>query len=318
MNRLELINQRIEKEKLRNTRDFKEVALAISLLLALSAFLSKTIAYFNSNVISLNGNFQSIVYMGLFLLILEFILIFIFLLLKGYLIAIRDLGNNESSAVTSIIFKNIFIFPLCLFTFSLIVLLSRSISDMIGGDSSSIPFSILIFSITVGAVAMLIQLNMGGAKRRSQFIFIVLLSVFIFALFYMKLYLLPSYLLIGSFSIDVFPQSSADNSTLTFEITETGMQYSKNYVSLYDVGTPDIPLFDMVDFIILKDGDRTASDKRFMWGIKHGGVYYITIYNKSDLPSGNYVLHAEVTDDFSKNSTFGENRKHADKIFSIE
>ena len=299
----------------------------MSLLLALSAFFSKTIAYFNSNVISLNGNFQSIVYMVVFLLLLEFVIIFLFLLLKGYLIAIQDDVKDGLNTVVHALFKNIFIFPIGWFISSSSAFLLYGIFNRIFADKSQkiyfVVSVVLMFFLIVMTIRIVIYLNAKGnkdgividGKSNRIVVFSIILLIF---LLYTELYLLPTHLLIGSFSINAFPQSDTIDGTSMFEITEMGMPYSKNHVKLYHMGTPDTPLFDMVDSIVLRDDMRTVSEKRFMWGIKHEGVYYINIYNKSDLSSGNYVLHAEVTDDSSKKSTFGVSQKHADKIFFIE
>ncbi len=53
-----------------------------------------------------------------------------------------------------------------------------------------------------------------------------------------------------------------------------------------------------------------------MFGGVHETSYYFNL-NTSDLSPGNYMVHAEVTFDITKNSTFGAGIKHDDKIFYI-
>ncbi len=61
---------------------------------------------------------------------------------------------------------------------------------------------------------------------------------------------------------------------------------------------------------------ETKSIHRVMFGDFYKSNYYLNT-NSSDLSSGNYMLHAEVTLDATKNSTFGTIIKHGDKLFYI-
>jgi len=53
-----------------------------------------------------------------------------------------------------------------------------------------------------------------------------------------------------------------------------------------------------------------------MFGIFQKPNYYLNV-NISNLSSGNYMLHAEVTFDATKNSTLGTIVKQGDKLVSI-
>lgn len=53
---------------------------------------------------------------------------------------------------------------------------------------------------------------------------------------------------------------------------------------------------------------------KLMFGDFYEPNYYLNV-NSSNLSSGNYMLHAEVTFDPTKNSTFGTIVKQGDKLF---
>ncbi len=126
--------------------------------------------------------------------------------------------------------------------------------------------------------------------------------------------LLPSYLLAGSYSIDVFPESSANSDILTFTIKETGLSYNKIYVQIYKLNSSS-DLRWLIDYVIISNTKEALSNKTFMLGVNYGGIWYLNV-DTSSLQPGNYLLHAEITDDGAKNSTLPI-IKHTDKLFYI-
>jgi len=118
----------------------------------------------------------------------------------------------------------------------------------------------------------------------------------------------------GSFSMEEFTQPIEKYDILTFTIKETGLTYSRNYISLYRLNAENNSLSES-DNITLPI--QHESKNKSMFGDLHDkGLWYINI-NTSSLQAGNYMLHAEVTNDLSINSTFGVFKKHADKLFYI-
>lgn len=152
-------------------------------------------------------------------------------------------------------------------------------------------------------------------SRQTIVIFIIIISVlYLPKLYYELFYVLPSILLMGSFSIEE-PLQSADNADiLTFIVKETGVDYSKNYISLYKFNAENNSHTE-IDNITLPI-EPESKNKSMFGGLHDKGVWYLNI-NSSRLNSGNYMLHAEVTNDVSKNSTFGDFRKRSDKLFYI-
>lgn len=127
---------------------------------------------------------------------------------------------------------------------------------------------------------------------------------------------MPQYLLLGSFQIEGFQQSDRNNDIITFRITETGMSYSANYINLYKMNI-DTNIFQFIDHITINKTQEALSQNKLMRGImSEPGIWYLNV-NTSNLSSGNYILHAEVTDDISKKSIFGTVKKNSDKLFYI-
>jgi hypothetical protein len=114
-------------------------------------------------------------------------------------------------------------------------------------------------------------------------------------------------LLIGSYSIDVFPQSNTNEGFLTFTIKETGVINYPCDVTLYKLNGTNIVT-----------ASSNSSDNTSMFGqTKERGLWYL-IVNTTNLTPGSYLLHAEKTDLITeKFNSFGSNIKQADKLFII-
>jgi protein-S-isoprenylcysteine O-methyltransferase Ste14 len=110
--RLQFMDRRIERSKVQNSRDFKEMTFAITLLAGVSAFLSKVIGYFNNNVITFSGYSTFLIYTLVLMAITILVLLSIFLLLKWYLISIKY-ENKLIKNITEKTFKFISMYRGC-------------------------------------------------------------------------------------------------------------------------------------------------------------------------------------------------------------
>jgi hypothetical protein len=136
--------------------------------------------------------------------------------------------------------------------------------------------------------------------------YIIIATVFFISL------IAPTYLLGGSYSIDVFPQSEVNSNILTFTIKETGLTSGRNFINLYK--SDDNHVFQDIDNITIISTQEISSKNKLMTGTKHEGVWYLNL-NASNLSHGNYVLHAEVS--YINLNNFEIFKKHADKLFYI-
>ena len=101
--RLKFMSQRIERSKVQNSRDFKEITFAITLLVGVFTFLSKIIEYFNNNVIIFGGYSSFSINLLVLMAITILFSLTIFLLLKWFLISIK----YENKLIENITEKNI-------------------------------------------------------------------------------------------------------------------------------------------------------------------------------------------------------------------
>lgn len=160
-------------------------------------------------------------------------------------------------------------------------------------------------------------------NKRSRFCFnisfglmIGLVLSFVLLFFVNSFLVMPTYLLKDSYSIDVFPQSNTNSDFITFAIKETGFPYNNIYLTLNKFNATG-NLIRYVDNVTINRTKGAPSNNSFMLGENYEGIWYLNI-NTSNLQPGNYILHAEVTDDPSKNNTiFGTFRKRSDKLFYI-
>lgn len=340
LKKLQLLNRRVENEKSQNSRDFKEITLAITLLAGVSAFLLKTVDYFNNNVIVLSDYLQLMVYFLVLLLLLEFSMVFLFLILKGYLLSTKS-ESKEITNITQKLFKSIFILPILWIVFSIFTLLSHEIFK----DPSKINNYNYIFNFywifasmiiiwiyvrlaKIGLIKSLknIRLKISQIKikpllknfdfKNQMILNFSPLIIFLILLLVLLLLTAPFYLLTGSFSIEEFSQSNTNTGILTFKIKETGIAYSANYINLYKMNASDGNIFQYIDDIKINNTQENLSRNKLMIGKKYEGIWYLNV-NTSTLQPGNYLLHAEVTNGLSELTVFGTIKKHDEKLFYI-
>jgi hypothetical protein len=138
----------------------------------------------------------------------------------------------------------------------------------------------------------------------------ITISIVVFLVFLIA----PSYLLMGSYSIDVFPRPNANGDILTFTIKETGLSYNHIYIDLYKLNSSGDFLW-FIDNVAINNTKEALSNNTFMLGGNYDGIWYLNI-NTSKLQPGNYLLHAEITNDLSSRF-LGVSKKQDSKLFYI-
>ena len=326
----------IEEEKLQNSRDFKEITFAITLFGGLLAFLIKLGDYFNNNVVVISGDSLSIIYITVWLTLIVLILLFPFLILKWYLVSTIN-ENNWLKNITQKLFGHI---PLLIILW--FISLSLSVVANYYNDTLSVVTNyynaqyIIIFilvltfvfrNVLFDKITILTNLFKNISPKNvledvAAHLEEIIHSyntnpirniIFIFLL--VSTFLLPTYLLAGSYSIDKFQPSDTNSDIITFTITETGIPISNNYIELYKLKAGE-DLFHKINNVTINTTHEKPTDDKSMLGKNHYGIWYLNL-NISNLTSGNYMLHAEVTNDITKKSIFGTIKKHDDIIFYI-
>ncbi len=299
--------------------DFEEITLAITLLASLSVVLLKVVDYFNNNTINISNYFQTTAQIVVYILLIDILIIVLFLMMKGYLISIKNQGKDLISFT-----KFLFGFSFALSIVSFIVSIMMLFFFQVFGTLTKNPYYMYIYSIFVIIVVFFVCLRLAEnaindwnfePEKKSLAFYITMLigcilTLFIFALLNVG----SSYLLMGSYSIDVFPQSNTNNDILTSTIKETGLSYNFNYITLFKLNSGS-SLKQYVDNVTINRTNESLSNNSFMLGEIYDGIWYLTI-NTSSLPSGTYLLHAEVTD-VPSSRFFGTTQKRADKLFYI-
>lgn len=293
----------IEEEKLQNSRDFKEITFAITLFGGLLAFLIKLGDYFNNNVLEIGGLSITAIYITAGVTLIVLILLFLFLILKWFLISI-----SESKLKTNLknITQNLFSFtPFFILVWFISVFLNFIIYYL--KDENTDIINVIIVILAVFIIVLIIVFIKESRK--------ISIQILILFLFLLLLLLIPSYFLTGSYSIEIFQPSYTNSDIITFTIKETGISFSYNYINLNKL-EEGYDIFHYIDNITINGTQETVSKNKLMLGIQHGGLWYLNL-NTSNLTSGNYMLHAEVTNDLTKKSIFGTIKKHDDILFYI-
>ena len=314
--------------------NLKELTLAINLLLGISAVLFKIVDYSNKNVV--NETISAFMVFLVFFLILEVVIIVLFLLLKGYSIwpinkKRRDILKNLSGVFGIMMF---FTPILILIYTSLAVTFSIATEDW-GLSTTKIHW--YIWCITI--LSALATLRLGGVdlewlkdvfeqislktktlkksiKRFSSLLFqccIILTYILIVLVFIIFLVQTTTFLLCGSYTIEIthFPDDNTDIMPLT--IKDTGIPAGRCYINLYRINKSNESIFQATDNIIL---NGSANISEYMAGEKRDGIYYLFI-DTCDLPSDNYFLHAEVTLFQDEYFNLLDSKKYDDKLFYL-
>lgn len=308
-------------EKSEKPSSFDEIALAITILTGLSFILFKIADYFNNNTIGFSDILQSLVSTFVSGLIIELVLISSFLILKGYLLFAAS-GEERKISIANAMFHSFIICFVFLGVFSIFLLFLIIMSTPTLIES---PYYIYIFIVYV-ILTVFASLRVIGFKRddlkkslsaikesreKSVLINNIIAEIIIATIFLISI-ISPVYLLGGSYSIDLFPQSEIKDNVLTFTIKETGITSGRNFINLYKLD--DKTVFQDIDSIIINYTQETDSINKTMLGKKHEGTWYLNL-NTSNLSHGNYMLHAEVT--YNNLISLGVFKKHVDKLFYI-
>ena len=325
----------IEEEKLQNSRDFKEITFAITLFGGLLAFLIKLGDYFNNNVLKISGQSLYIIYITVWIALIVSILLFYFLIFKWYLVSTKN-ENKWLKNITQKSFGFIPLFIVVWFTSLFLIVFTNHYKDEMDTIVNilllCLVFLIIVFVKTCfDNKTILIELLKSIPLKKvqeditSQFkedifthilnilIRIIILTIVLFLL--VSTFLLPTYLLAGSYLIEKFQPSDTNNDIITFTIKETGIPISNNHIRLYELRADD-DIFFQKDYVIINATHENQSDNKSILGKNHEGIWYLNL-NTSNLTSGNYKLHAEVTNDWTINYIFGTIKKHDDILFYI-
>lgn len=309
------------KKTLRNSRDFEEITLAITILTGLSFFLFKIADYFNNNTIGLSDNLQSLISVFVSGLLIELVIISSFLMLKGYLL-FEASREERIISIANAIFKFFIIYFVFLGVISIFLVFLLIISSPALIESPYYIYIFLVYEIlTVLATFRVIGFKIDDLKKsvktikeireKSEVFNRFIAEIIILAIILISL-IAPIYLLGGSYSIDVFPQSEINHDILTFTIKETGITSGRNFINLYKLD--DTSVFQEIDSFIINYTQETPSINRMMLGKKHEGTWYLNL-NTSNLSYGNYMLHTEVS--YNYLTSLGVFKKHSDKLFYI-
>lgn len=145
------------------SRDFKEITLAITILTGLSYVLFKIADYFNNNTIGLSDNLQSLVFIFVSGLLIEFAIISSFLILKGYLLFTAT--REKATIIADAIFNYFFLYFVFLGVYSIFLLFFIIISSPTLIES---PYYIYFFYVyivlTVYATVRVVS-YLGGFNR---------------------------------------------------------------------------------------------------------------------------------------------------------
>ncbi|VVB91119.1 Uncharacterised protein [uncultured archaeon] len=304
------------------SRDFEEIAVAFALLAGISGLLLKMIDYFNNNVFLISDNFQPLIYTFVWILLVELLFILSYLILKGYLISAKSEKQGLKN-LTEYLFKISFeLFILWFISIISFLFFYQYIFKYIGTKS----YYVVVFMIYVllsFLIIIIIHIYMMDYKKKDfielskmdkkSFLKSYYISLIIGFIFFVLLMPIPSYLLGGSFSIELFPQPNTDNNLLTVIIKETGFSYNVGFITLSKLNADNNSL-EPIDNITIPLQNKSFHE--LMFGGRHRRDFYLNI-NTSNLSSGNYMISAEVTDDPSRTYIFGVIIKYGDKLFYI-
>lgn len=304
--------------------DFEEITLAITLLAGILSFLLFISNYSNTNIISLSHFFQQMIYILIYFAIIIFLLLFVFLMLKGYAITAH---SDNVCKISRGLLKNIFEATIIWTIYLISIILAYIVIINVDQKWYSGYVIVAFICLVVGTFATTTYYfyfegieNVFGIACDTKPIYLICYGIVTLFIFYLitisvgAIYSVPSYLLIGTYSIEEYSQPEISDNRI-FVITETGITYKKIYIDLYKLDSPQ-KTFLTTEYSMIINGTAPESKNRYMNGTKYEGKYYIYL-NTSNLTYGNYILYAEVTDDLTKNSTFGTNKKRVEKLFHV-
>jgi len=278
----------IRRRRILKQSHLEELVFAVTLLAGVSAFLLKLIEYCNSNIIQPKVFF--VVELLVIILILEILTLVLFLLIRGY--SVWPIGLKPNKMLNELATKLrpfMFFIPVTLLLYILTAYIYLSISE-----NWNLPhFVNLIVIYFIFTISMVISYYLGGGTVKNLLknpihhwvILIVMGFGLLFGIFS------SNFLLTGDYSIEIL---DINDNTISFKIMDTGRPSAKCWITLYKLNESKEELFQQIDFAILNDISKNSSTHGYITGIKRDGAYYVFL-NLSNLSSGYYLLHAEVT-----------------------
>jgi hypothetical protein len=125
--------------------------------------------------------------------------------------------------------------------------------------------------------------------------FIILIYLLIVLAFIICLFQTTTFLLCGSYSIEIIQPSDPNTDIMSVTIRDTGIPSGRCFIDLSKVNeSNESRLFESIDNITLNESGKSLSKHKYIVGEKRNGIYYLFI-NTSNLSSDDYLLHAEVT-----------------------
>jgi len=326
--------------------DLKELTLAITLLAGISAVLLKIVEYFSTNIIDLSSSALLSVYFLVFFLLLEILLIVCFLLIQGYLISIEEREKGKIDKIATLLHKLVFLVPIfaLIYSFTTISYFFITKDWSFSESENNLFLSVfIIISFTISAYFLFdlkFLFSLTGIKDSSKNVYnkitkfrknprelekithdvlisnllVIFFSIFLFIILVFGLFLVPTFLLCGSYSIEIMHSADSNSDLMLVAIKDTGIPSGKCFITLYGLNSSNKDLFQHREDIILDESVENSTD--YMTGCKKDGIWYLLV-DTSNLSTGYYCLHAEVTYNTIKNFDLLKARKCDNEIFYI-
>lgn len=310
--------------KAKESKDFEEITLAIALLGGIIVVLLKVIDYSNSESLELNFSSKPLIYGLIDFLLIELLIISLFFILKGISVYIDKNRKGDFEQIARELFKLSFILAFVFLIVSIVTVFLK-LYNLIE-SWTWIVFLIVLIGIIIAVWSLKLKKLL---KKFSIFAKTIVVIIFIglivpFSFMIISSELVPMYLLTGSYTIEEFSPSIDNPDMLTFTMKEKGVYYNFTEVWLYELNTSKLENsnktnLNKTDHIKIPRNESNASwsDNKSIWGQQDNTVWYINIINISNLPSGTYLLRAQVRGDADNNSGFGESKRRAEKLFYI-
>lgn len=323
------------------SRDLEILTVAITLLAGISAVLLKLGEYFSNNIIS--DSISTPIWGLTSILILELLLILLFLLIKGSSIWAEKDNKGFFEKIGNILGSAIFSVPLSILIY-LTLGVSYTLLVSIYKWELSETTNYLVYCLII-AISLIItfrdEIDIKGLKEffRNEsmkdkfkkidinikslpklyfkFYFRVLwslVSTFACLVLIISIFMASTFLLTGSYSMDIINSPDANSDIMTVEIIDNGIPSGRCHIDLYRLNESNERLFEKIDTIILNESAKNSST--YIDGAKKHGIYYVSI-NTSAIPPDDYLLHSEVTFNKIGNFSLFERKKEDDLVFRI-
>lgn len=282
----------------------------------------KVIDYSNNQSLEFDSSLKPLIYGLIGFLLIEILIILLFFIFKGASAYVDSIRQKKLESIARELFILSFIIAFGWFIASVLTVFVKWF-DLAGFCSwSGVVGYILVALITVGITIAIFSTEIKNLKIIGKFVkqkfFIIILFLFVLVIDIFVI-LVPQYLLTGSYSIEEFSPPIDNPDMLTFTMKEKGISYNLTEVMLIKLNSSDLDISNNLrnntDYIITyrNNGEKSC----YLWVRNLNAVWYLNIINISNLSSGTYLLHAEVKNDLTDNSTIGVSKRIAEKMFYI-